>query len=62
MKALKGSAEEKSLVQRYTRQMEAQEDRLATLNRELDDLNDKKDKADDELDEIVEGISLDENL
>ena len=62
MKALKGSAEEKSLVQRYTRQLESQEDRLAVLQREIDDLNDKKNKADGELDEIVEAVSLDENL
>jgi Carboxypeptidase regulatory-like domain len=62
MKALKGSAEEKSLVQRYTRQLEAQEDRLATLKRELGDLNDKKDKADEGLDGIIQEISLDESL
>jgi lipid II:glycine glycyltransferase (peptidoglycan interpeptide bridge formation enzyme) len=34
MKTLKGSAEEKDLVQRYTRQLNSQEDRLATLNKE----------------------------
>jgi hypothetical protein len=31
MKALKGSAEEKALLQRYTRQLDQQEDRLAAL-------------------------------
>ena len=31
MKALKGSSEERSLLQRYTKQLDSQEDRIATL-------------------------------
>ena len=37
MKALKGSAEEKTLLQRYTRQLEQQEDRLAALKSQIED-------------------------
>ncbi len=62
MKALKGSAEEKALVQRYAKQLDSQEDRLAALQKETDGLNDKKDKADEELENIVQAITLDENL
>ena len=36
MKALRGSAEEKQLLQRYTRQLDEQENTLATLQREID--------------------------
>ena len=35
MKALKGSAEEKSLVQRYTQQLNEQENRLEALRKEV---------------------------
>jgi hypothetical protein len=62
MKALKGSAEEKALLQRYTRQLDSQEDRLNIPQKEIDDLQTKHDKADQELDEMVQQISLDERL
>ena len=62
MKALKGSAEEKALVERYAKQLNSQEDRLATMQKEMEDLNNKKDKADAELELLVQGITLDENL
>ncbi len=42
MKALKGSAEEKALLQRYTQQLNEQENRLATLRTESTDLEAKK--------------------
>ena len=35
MKALRGSAEEKQLLQRYTRQLDAQETRLDALQTEI---------------------------
>lgn len=62
MKVLKGSAEEKALLQRYTRQLDAQEDRLATLRKELEDFNTQKDKATDGLDQVVQSIVLDESF
>ncbi|MBV9670548.1 MAG: hypothetical protein JOZ43_06300 [Acidobacteriales bacterium] len=42
MKALKGSAEERSLLQRYTSELNSQEDELATLKKQLADLEGKR--------------------
>jgi hypothetical protein len=62
MKALKGSAEEKALLLRYTRQLDSQEDRLNTLNKEISDLQEKQTQARSQLDQIVQQITLDENF
>jgi hypothetical protein len=62
MKALKGSAEEKALLQRYTRQLDSQEDRLNTLNKEISDLQEKQNQARNQLDQIVQQITLDESF
>ena len=62
MKALKGSAEEKALLQRYTRQLDSQEDRLNTLTKEISDLSEKQAQARNQLDQIVQQIGLDESF
>lgn len=62
MKALKGSAEEKALLQRYTKQLDAQEDRLASLQKEVGELRTKRAQLQAELDAIVQEIALDETL
>jgi len=62
MKALKGSAEEKAQVQRYTRQLDQQEDRLAALENELADLTRNKQRAGQELDQMIQAIALDETF
>ena len=62
MKALKGTSEEKALVQRYARQLGQQEDRLIALQKELSDLNEKKDKADEDLDQTIQSIVMDETM
>jgi len=62
MKVLKGSAEEKALLQRYTRQLDQQEDRLATLQNELSDLTRRKEQAGQELDQMIQSIALDESF
>jgi predicted nucleic acid-binding Zn-ribbon protein len=62
MKALKGSAEEKSLLQRYTRQLDSQEDRLNTLQKQISDLQERKEKAEAEFEQTIQQISLDETL
>jgi predicted nucleic acid-binding Zn-ribbon protein len=62
MKALKGSAEEKALLQRYARQLDQQEDRLNNLQKEINDLNGRKTQEDAELDRIVQAIVLDQSL
>jgi chromosome segregation ATPase len=54
MKALKGSAEEKALLQRYTRQLDSQEDRLNTLTKETVDLQQKYVQVQSQLDRMLQ--------
>ncbi|HXM45310.1 MAG TPA: carboxypeptidase regulatory-like domain-containing protein [Bryobacteraceae bacterium] len=62
MKALKGSLEEKALVQRYVQQLDTQETRLEDLRKEIAQLEAKKDSAQAELDRTIEGLSFDVKL
>jgi hypothetical protein len=62
MKALKGSAEEKALLQRYTKQLDSQEDRLNTLNKEIADLQQRQSQEQQKLDAMVQQITLDESF
>ena len=62
MKALKGSAEEKALTQRYVQAFNTQEDRLATLNTEIKQLNLQRNQRNEELRTMALGITLDESL
>ena len=62
MKALKGSPEEKALLQRYTRQLDSQEDRLNALNKEISDLQDKHVQEDAKLDQMIQDITMDESF
>jgi chromosome segregation ATPase len=62
MKALKGSAEEKSLIQRYTGQLNQQEDRLATLRKEMVDLKSQREQAERDLENMVQQVDLDERF
>lgn len=62
MKALKGSAEEKALLQRYTTQLNDQETRLDALRKELADLEIQRQKALAELDKLVQDLALDVSL
>ena len=62
MKALKGSVEEKALLQRYTRILDSQEDRLNALNKEIADLQEKHAQAQAQLDRIVQEAVLDESF
>jgi hypothetical protein len=62
MKALKGSAEEKSLLQRYTGELNKQEDRLSALGTELEDLQPKRTDAAAELDRMVLAINIEETF
>ena len=61
-KARKGSAEEKLLLQRYTKQLDGQEDRLTELQKEIKDLRMSKTGLQGELDAMVQQIALDETL
>jgi hypothetical protein len=62
MKALKGSAEEKALIQRYTGEFNSQEDRLAAIRKELEDLQAKRNDAAAELDRMVMAVNIDESF
>lgn len=62
MKALKGSAEEKSLVERYAREMNEQEDRVQALQRGLADVRAKREAAQKTLNETMAGLQLDAAL
>jgi len=62
MKALKGSAEERALLQRYTRQLDSQEDRLSSLTKEIADLQEKHIQAQAQLDRMVQDVTLDEHF
>ncbi|HEY0795997.1 MAG TPA: DUF4139 domain-containing protein [Acidisarcina sp.] len=58
--ALKGSAEERALVRRYTDEMNGQEDRLATLRKEQEDLRAQRVTAERELSIKIQALQLDE--
>jgi hypothetical protein len=58
LKALKGSAEEKTLVIRYTRQLDEQETRLDTIKREVADREARRARLQSELDALVQGIAV----
>ncbi len=62
LKALKGSAEERALTQRYTQQLADQETRLETLQRETADLQAKRDQAQAQLDKMIEDLTLDATI
>ena len=62
MKALKGSPEEKSLLLRYTRQLDSQEDRISALRQQISDFQSKADSAGQELQRMVQAIVLDDTF
>jgi hypothetical protein len=57
MKALRGSAEERQLVQRYVQQLDDQENQLATHRRALADLMAKRAAAQADLDRFIASLS-----
>jgi hypothetical protein len=62
LKALKGTAEEKALTQRYTQQLSAQETRLDKLNVEKEDFAKKSANAQDQLDKTIEDLAIEATL
>jgi hypothetical protein len=58
MKALRGSNEEKQLLQRYTRQLDEQENRLDAINREMSQTTAAADKARTELGALIAAVSF----
>jgi hypothetical protein len=59
MKALKGSAEEEQLVQRYTRQLNAHEDQLEAFTREIATLEARRAVMETELEAMLQALSVD---
>jgi hypothetical protein len=62
LKALKGTAEEKALVQRYTRQLDEQENRLAALQKETKQIEAQAESAQQVFDKMVQELSFDVKL
>jgi chromosome segregation ATPase len=58
MKALRGSAEEKTLLQRYTRQLDEQETQLDVLRKKIQQTEGQRDVANSELEKMMEGLQL----
>ena len=62
MKALKGTSEEKALLQRYVGQLDAQESRLADLRQQSSDLIAQQNQARAELDRMIMEVNVDETF
>jgi len=62
MKALKGSAEEKALVERYVRELNEQEDRVQNLRKEISELQQKRDSAQSSLNTMIENLQMEVTL
>jgi hypothetical protein len=61
MKALKGTCEEKALLQSYLGQLDSQESRLVALRKETADLTAQQTVANGELDRMIMEVSADES-
>jgi len=62
MKALKGSAEEKALVERYVHELNEQEDRVQSLQKEIADWQKKRDEAQSRLNDMIEKLQMEVTL
>lgn len=62
MKALRGSAEEKALLLRYTKQLDDQETQLAALRKNIQDTEAQRDRENDQLEKMIDGLDLDATL
>jgi hypothetical protein len=62
LKALKGSAEEKALTQRYTQQLSEQENRLGKLRAEKDEFQKKSEAAQAQVDKMIEDLAMEATL
>jgi chromosome segregation ATPase len=62
MKALRGSAEERALLQRYTKQLDEQETQLETLRKTIRDTEAQRDKANYQLEKMIDELQLEAAL
>ncbi len=61
-KSLKGRSRRKKLIERYTQQLDAQENRLEALRKEIQQLEAQEQAAQTVLDKMIEELSLDVKL
>jgi hypothetical protein len=62
MKALRGSAEEKALLQRYTRQLDEQETQLDALRKKIQDTEAQRDKANLQLGSMISDLQIEATM
>jgi hypothetical protein len=62
MKALKGSAEERTLLQRYTHELNDQEDKLESVRAEMSKLELRRAESRQQLDRMLQELTLDEAI
>jgi hypothetical protein len=62
MKALKGSVEEKALLQRYTKQLDDQETQLETLRKKIRDTENQRDQANEQLEKMIDELQIEATL
>jgi hypothetical protein len=62
MKALRGTAEEKALVQRYTRQLDEQETQLESLRKNIQATEAQRDKANAQLENMIQDLQIEASI
>jgi hypothetical protein len=62
MKALRGSAEEKALLLRYTKQLDDQETQLAGLRKKIQDTETQRDAANEKLEQMINDLQLESSF
>jgi len=62
LKALKGSSEEKALVERYARELNEQEDRVLSLQKERSDLRVKRDASQKTLSDMIQSRQIETTI
>jgi hypothetical protein len=62
MKALRGSSEEKALLQRYTKQLDEQETQIDGLRKKIQETESRRDKANQDLQLMIDSMDLEATL
>jgi Carboxypeptidase regulatory-like domain len=62
MKALRGSAEEKALLLRYTKQLDEQETQLDTLRKKIRDTERQRDNENAQLEKMIDGLQIEATM
>jgi chromosome segregation ATPase len=62
MKALRGSAEEKALLQRYTKQLDDQETQLDLLRKKIKDTEAQRDKENSQLEKMIDELQIEATM